>query len=759
MRSLTTTGRVLVFHAALLAIGCSSHQALAPGGDAGPLHLDGGAGDADTGDSQTTDGGDSSAPKMSLGMVDGLHGANVVSIVVDPSDSDRIFVNTGFGVWLSEDAAGSWTEISDGIPTPGQFVWKVIVDPHGDRQYAAMVVGTTTGCKGIATQGLLRRIGNGRWEPIVDGFVPGVRTTMCGATDVITDSHSPGRLFAASPKGVFRSTDGGDHWERVLTLVDPTVGLVRVALDPADSNRVFAVRDDQVWRSVDGGDNWEVTPVGHLEAHSSYSLAVDPADGDHVVAGTWGQGVIESIDGGRTFGRAGLHPAGFYIGNLVDYGPQAQSGWISGLVFRPGRGDLVASHYWSRSLRRRGPSLQQPSWSKLGSELPAALVISMAVDPNDESTLYAGIDGLGVYRSTDNAKSWERVTNNLGHGGAREIATAPGGFRYTTSDNGVFASEDGGRTWRDTNHQLRGYPQWNIAVAPDDPRVTFVATREAGISRSDDAGRTFRPINNGLVSFEASMDSDYVEPPVALRPLGDGSTVLATMHFSGLWRTDNGGASWRQLYTNQEGTVVGQLTVDPSDPDSVLFSTARAGGRVRLVRSMGQSWVSSDSGLPTIPIASSFVAWLSAYWTVLERTAASELVLAPVFVAEGTTDPVLYCSTDDGMTWHGCDKGLPHPAAAPGFFPGVRPAVGAIAFAHDGDGPWVASIFVDSKLYISHDRGTSWQPLEVTPSLGAMTVDFLALDPDQPDLLWVATGDHGVFRVRMKLDPAPNPGA
>jgi photosystem II stability/assembly factor-like uncharacterized protein len=296
-----------------------------------------------------------------------------------------------------------------------------------------------------------------------------------------------------------------------------------------DGNRVIAVvgvpgeprvyyagaASGGVFKSSDGGTHWDAVSDS-MPAASIGSLAVAPSDHNIVWAGTGetfirsnisiGDGVYKSTDAGRTWKAMGL-PASGRVGRLVidprdanvvfaaalghAYGPQPERG-----VFRTRDGGK--------------------SWERVLFVNDSTGAIDIAMDPTNPDVLYAGMwqvllhpwgtqsggKGSGVYKSTDGGTTWKRLDEGLPKGAMGKIAVGVSRTNpdrvYTlieTADPGLYRSDDGGKKWKLVNqdHDFLERPHYytRFAVAPDDEnRLYFVSVR---FSWSLDGGVTKAP--------------------------------------------------------------------------------------------------------------------------------------------------------------------------------------------------------------------------------------------------------------------------
>lgn len=270
---------------------------------------------------KTTDAGASWLP-----VSDGFFAVGSIgAIEVAPSNASIVYVGTGSesirsnvsigrGVYRSDDAGKSWRFV--GLPNVGQ-IGAVRVHPSDpDLVYVAAVGNPFVD---NPERGVFRsRDGGKSWEKVL--FV----SDSTGAADLEFQPGHPEVIYAAMWRGqrkpwtiisgareggIYRSTDGGDHWVKLGGgLPDQLFGKANIAVTAANPNRVYALIEakpgEGVYRSDDAGATWtRVSSQASLITRPFYytTIAPDPTNADVVYAGA--EGFFKSTDGGKSFRR------------------------------------------------------------------------------------------------------------------------------------------------------------------------------------------------------------------------------------------------------------------------------------------------------------------------------------------------------------------------------------------------------------------------------------------------------------------------
>jgi photosystem II stability/assembly factor-like uncharacterized protein len=237
------------------------------------------------------------------------------------------------------------------------------------------------------------------------------------------DFDNPATLYAGTQgSGVFKSIDGGATWHSINDTRLSNDFIFAIAVDPRTPTTLYVSSNgDTIMKSTDGGTTW--TSVGPV---SVQALAIDPQTPSTIYAGTDLQ-VWKSVDGGLTWTATGLHRVSIFA-LAVD--PQLPSTVYAGARAFGNPGGLYKSV--------DGGS----TWMLMSNGLPSgAAVHAVAVDPQVPTNVYVGINGAGVFNSTDAAAHWSAM--NEGLTSLRVVALAidpetPSTMYAGTADAGVF---------------------------------------------------------------------------------------------------------------------------------------------------------------------------------------------------------------------------------------------------------------------------------------------------------------------------------
>jgi photosystem II stability/assembly factor-like uncharacterized protein len=242
--------------------------------------------------------------------------------------------------------------------------------------------------------------------------------------------------------------------------------------------------------------------------------------------------------------------------------------------------------------------------------------------PSQPYTFYIGVCNGGVWKTTDAGRTWKPLFDSQPTGSIGWVTVAPSdpnivyvasgeGLRRPdlSTGDGIYKSTDAGKTW--THLGLRDGQQIpKIAVDPRNPNRLFVAVlghpygpnEERGIFRSTDGGQTFQKV--------LFRDPDTGGKDVDIDP-NDPNIVYATMWESrqgpwenaawsgtgGIYKSTDGGTTWRQLTQGLPPIIQAELAIAPSNPRRIYVTVGATGGGPKIYRSddAGETWASTTT--------------------------------------------------------------------------------------------------------------------------------------------------------------------
>ena len=302
---------------------------------------------------------------------------------------------------------------------------------------------------GAEASGLYRKeAGINQWQALTDGMSPSPQTRA-----IAIHPQHPEVVFVGTQRGVYRSQDSGDRWQRMHL---PEGRIVwSLAFHPQNPQIMFlGTEGSDVYRSDDGGESWQyLSTIANPDAVQMafatriLGLAIEPVDPNRIYAALEVGGAARSADGGKSWELVNRQ----FLGNvdLMD---------LHGVALGSPRADtlFIANRVGVWRSQDRGER-----WENLHLEKFSPICYSRGVQValNDPNTLYAcvgrnfGSEEGGVLRSTDLGETWDRFDRGVTVGsttfGVAINARHPEQVYFCTRRGQVFGTHDGGASWQE----------------------------------------------------------------------------------------------------------------------------------------------------------------------------------------------------------------------------------------------------------------------------------------------------------------------
>ncbi|MGI9036473.1 MAG: WD40/YVTN/BNR-like repeat-containing protein [Pyrinomonadaceae bacterium] len=578
---------------------------------------------------------------------------------------------------------------------------------------------------------------------------------------------------------VARAVEPDNHFEGWRT-VGPSGGDVRtIVVDPKDKNRLFiSTLDGQVYKSTDAAKSWELSANFDRPQLVLDQLLIDTRDSNIIYTSGHRQntgGFFKSTDGGATWKEAKeLRNEAIHAMVQSTKNPNMMLvGTLTGVWISQNSGD---------------------DWKKIESPTMPINIDSLAIDPNDLETIYAGTFWR-PYKTTDGGKNWKLISKGMIDDYAvfaieidsknpnHIIASACSGIYetqdkgelwkkvqgipsqsrrtrdilqnpalpnaiYAATTEGFWMTSDGGKTWALTTQ--RELEVNSIAVNPDEPNKVYIGTNNYGVMVSNDGGKNFVQSNGNFSSRLTYSITPDIERSNRLY-----ATTINTATGGGfIFVSDDGGQTWLPSSKNMAINRVIPYTIlqDKTNPNTIYLAT-NLGMYQSLDR--GNSW--SPMLPPPPPKTKRRVAPRSARGkrrTVVKKTA--EQIAAEQAAQQAAeqaaqnhvaalTDKINFLSrTEDGKNgmFAGTAKGLYRTYDTSkgwdriNFGDGFDTQVFTVAVsAQNPQTIWVGTS--TGGVIVSKDDGATWEKVSGVPD--AIPVVAIAIDPLRPENIYVGT--------------------
>ncbi len=628
--------------------------------------------------------------------------SSIGDIAIAPSDPGIIWAGTGEannrqsstwgdGVYRSLDGGATWSHM--GLKDT-HHVGRIVIHPRDPNTVFVAALGHLWGPN--EARGVYRTTdGGATWKKVLAG------DSVTGAVDLAMDSDGRtiyAAMYQRQRKGygfvgggagsrLYRSRDGGDSWEALANGLPVGVkGRIGIAIAPSQPSTVYAIIEAKVggvFRSDDRGTTW--TRMSSLNPRPMYysQIRVDPAHPDRVwVLGT---NLHKSIDGGKTFTTDSTGDRIHVDHHALWIDPADGSHMMLG-----NDGGLYFTYDGAKN------------WDFIDN-LPIGQFYDIDVDQRDPYYVYGGTQDNGTWGLPARTYNGVGITSadviNIAYGDGFFTVTDPADPRY------IFANSQGGRAYR---VHLATREERGIRPVPADAKEEYRFNWSTPMLRSPHDPRTIYYGGNKLFrTRDGGQSWDVISPDLTRNLDWKTLPIMGVVRDSTTPSRDDGVSDYGTITTIAESRrAAGALLVGTDD------------GSVQLTADGGATWtnISSRFRLPA-------PRWVSrVLWSALDARTA--------FVAfDGHYDddmaPYLFRTTDGGATW----------ASVAGDLPAGHSVKSVAEHPSNRDVLYAGTEF---GLYVTFDGGKHW--LHAGDALPRVRVDDIAIHPTEKDLL---LGTHG----------------
>lgn len=216
-----------------------------------------------------------------------------------PTVSEKIYIATTVGAFFTKDGGREWEERMNGMKEV-HIVTAIAVD----FKDSTILYGGTTGGMYRSDDAAMS------WKRINNGLIPErelMASMALGVNAIELDRANPTIVYAGTTKGLFRTTNKGEQWERIgQSLPDPFIS--SILLHPREPSQLYVGGSKGIWKSSDSGKTWQEMNQG-IATRNIRALAMNPKNPQLLYAGTNGSGLYRSTDAGATWAAVPLTAA------------------------------------------------------------------------------------------------------------------------------------------------------------------------------------------------------------------------------------------------------------------------------------------------------------------------------------------------------------------------------------------------------------------------------------------------------------------
>jgi photosystem II stability/assembly factor-like uncharacterized protein len=537
--------------------------------------------------------------------------------------------------------------------------------------------------------------------------------------------HQDKTVFIIVRRNLFKSTNGGLSWQRIVKGLDNQVNLSSLAVAPQTKKTLFVLSpEDGVYKSEDEGNSWFKVNNG-FKSLSLNLISVSPHSPDLVFAAGTEKGLYKTQNGGQSWEQ------------IIDDEERIK---ITAIAFSPALkdeiilGDDRGIVYISNN--------EGNSWKPVFTIKNSGAITSIAISPNfsSDSTFWVGTEKGGIFKTSDRGISFTEVNKGLSDKSIKDLLISQNKDKKSTLfastwQEGIFHSNDGATTWNKYSQGLTKHPQadqfkeshfsdLSISNTFEQDKTIFLGGFN-GLFKSTDGGRHWSEIDTlsrAIVGLAVSPDYK------------NDSTVAIVTYLGEAYISHDKGSTWMAM---NQGLELPRFTRSFKEPyqDPRRFFDIAFSPNYRL-----------DKTIFTTLLWTKFLTYTdqNKYWQIvsLKRTARSlTIAVSPNFASDNT----IYLLSQEGIIFKSTDHGKNFSS------------VGKVTRQKYNDSPFLVispdfsadkTLFASGSkgVYKTVDGGVTWKCMTNNTPLIERSNIKLAISPNyKVDRTVIASTDEGLF--------------
>ncbi|MBN2173608.1 MAG: T9SS type A sorting domain-containing protein [Bacteroidales bacterium] len=613
-------------------------------------------------------------------------GGRITDVEMLAGDLETMFIGAASGgIFKSDDAGNSWIPIFDDVPS--LTIGDMGIAPSNNE---IIYVGTGEANAGGGSQsydgmGIFKSLDGGEtWEyaGLEEGRNVGRLVIHPDDPDVVYVA-AMGNLFADNPdRGVFKTLDGGQSWEKVLYVSDST-GAIDIVMHPENADVLYTAM-------------WERVRRPNRRSYGGFTC-----------------GIFKTTNGGQNWSELtnGLPSPGADIGRIgIDISksdPQTlytiyadKTGYFKGVYKTTNGGDN-----WSQTNDGSLNGCYQSYGWWFG---------RIRIDPENPNIAY--VIGFDLYKTSSGGSSWSNVSSYYVHVDQHELFIHPmnNNFIVLGNDGGLYTSQNAGNSWNWINN-LPITQFYTCEIDNQYPNRLYGGTQDNGTNRTmtgylDDWENIYG--GDGFYVLVDPTDNDY---------------VYAEYQYGSFARSTNGGYSFSSatngISSSDRKNWNTPVVFDPINPEILYY------GANRLYRSTNRavSWSVISNDLSNGP-------GVNLTYGTISTIAVSPV--NPMIIYAGTDDGNVWVSNNDGSNWEIISGSLPERWVTRVAADPTEENTAYVTFSGYRWDEYLPHIFKTT------DLGANWS--DISGNLPEVPINSIIVDPVNNQTLYVAT-DAGVY--------------